>query len=128
MSKGLLSEVDGTDVTVGTGIGVEQVDVEATVTIPDAACAGVTTDVKGTEVAVAEATFDDYGAATEMVGMVTGVVELPSALPFCTSASISLFLFWWYVLHQLLIWLFFRASMPLSLIAVMHSVGSARIP
>lgn len=40
---------------------------------------------------------------------------------------ISRFLFWWYVLHQLLIWISLSGSRPLSLMVEMHSKGSALI-
>ena len=42
--------------------------------------------------------------------------------------SISRFLFWWYVLHQLLIWTSLSGSRPLSLMVEIHSKGSALIP
>ena len=93
----------------------------------------------GTGVA-AEARYED-GAVAEPEGYVCldaeeGADRLPfppggALWKFWISAaifSISRFLFWWYVLHQLLICASLSSSRPLSLMAEMHSTGSALIP
>ena len=94
-------ELDVTDVDDNVELDRTDVAVEATV-IPGDACAVVTPDVKGTEVAIAEAVFDTDEAVTDRGGVPAGGVEVAGTLPvtfltaFWTSASIlsiSLFLF-----------------------------------
>lgn len=90
-----------TDVDDNVEVNRTDVGVEATVIAGDA-CAVVTTDIKGTEVAIAEVVFDADEAVTASVGVPAGGVEVTAALPvtfltvFCISTpilSISLFLF-----------------------------------
>ena len=94
------AELDVTDVDDNVEVDRTDVGVKATA-IPGDVCTVVTTDVKGTEVAIAEV-FDADEAVTASVGVPAGGVEVTAALPvtfltiFCISApihSISLFLF-----------------------------------